>query len=715
MHVPELLAPAGNMESLVSAIQGGCDAVYLAGKLYGARSFAGNFSNEELEQALKYAHSYGVKIYVTVNTLIYEDEVKNLIDYIRYLHEIGVDALIMQDIGMVDLVRKKFPNLEIHASTQMHIHNLEGVLFAKKLGIKRVVLARETPIDLIRNIKEKTNMEIEIFIHGALCISYSGQCLMSSLIGGRSGNRGTCAQSCRQPYKLYCDDQLLSDNEYILSTKDLNTLEHIGELIKSNVDSLKIEGRMKRPEYVFYVVSLYRKAIDNYIKYGETKITEKDIYNLKKIFNREFTKGFIFNEKNSKFVNSYRPNHIGIEIGKVLSIKNNRVTILLNDDLHVQDGIRILGKYDDVGLIVQNIFINGNKVESAKKGDIIDIISDKKVYIDNIVLKTSDYLLLNEINKNINSNNRKVLLNAYFEAKLGSNLKLIIDDNKNNKIEIKSSYIVDKAIKNSTSKEQIIEQLNRLGNTIYSFNNIDINSDDNIFIPVKFINDLRRDAITKIDDLRTKKNNIIEKDYYIDLPNIEYSVTNNLYTDNISSIKGNYDNYILPSYLNNDQYIKRLPRVNEYIENYKGKLLVGELGSLYKFIDTNEVYTDFSLNVTNSYSVALLHSLGVKRITLSTELNEYQINKLYDNFIKRYNCKPNLEVIVEELPEAMILKYDIFNGKYDKNKKYYIKDKYNNKFIVKRLNNLTYVYYYEKVIKNYNLENISTRKNFIEI
>ncbi len=715
MHVPELLAPAGNMESLVAAIQGGCDAVYLAGKLYGARSFAGNFSNEELEQALKYAHSYGVKIYVTVNTLIFEDEVKNLIEYIRYLHQIGVDALIMQDIGMVDLVRKKFPNLEIHASTQMHIHNLEGVLFAKELGIKRVVLARETPIDLIRNIKEKTNMEIEIFIHGALCISYSGQCLMSSLIGGRSGNRGTCAQSCRQPYKLYCNYELVSENEYILSTKDLNTLEHIDELLKSNIDSLKIEGRMKRPEYVFYVVSLYRKAIDNYIKYGETKITDKDIYNLKKIFNREFTKGFIFNEKNSKFVNSYRPNHIGIEIGKVLSVKNNRVTILLNDDLHVQDGIRILGKYDDVGLIVQNIFIKGNKVESAKKGDIIDIISDKKVYSDNIVLKTSDYLLLNDIDKNINSNSRKVLLNAYFEAKLGTNLSLIIEDSINNRIEVKSSYIVDKAIKNSTTKEQVLEQLNRLGNTIYSFNNININVDDNIFIPVKFINDLRRDAIEKIDELRTNKKDIIENDYYIDLPDIEHKVTNNLYTNNINNIKGNYDNYILPSYLNEDEYIKRLPRVNEYIDNYKGKLLVGELGSLYKYKDTNEIYTDFSLNVTNSYSVALLHSLGVKRITLSTELNEYQINKLYDNFVKRYNCKPNLELIVEELPEAMILKYDLFNGNYDPNKKYYIKDKYNNKFIVKRLNNLTYVYYYEKILKNFNLENISKRKNSIEI
>ena len=262
----ELLSPVGNMECLKSAINAGCDAVYLAGKNFGARSFAGNFTNEELVSAIEICHLYGIKVYVTVNTIIYDPEVEHFIKYIDFLHRNNVDAIIMQDIGMIDLVRKTYPNLKIHASTQMNIHNIEGVKLCEKLGITRVVLARETPIELIKYIKENTNMEIEVFIHGALCMSYSGQCLMSSLIGNRSGNRGTCAQPCRQPYSLIVNNKVVEDNKYLLSTKDLNTLEYINQLIDLKIDSLKIEGRMKSKEYVYLVTNTYRRIIDNYIK-----------------------------------------------------------------------------------------------------------------------------------------------------------------------------------------------------------------------------------------------------------------------------------------------------------------------------------------------------------------------------------------------------------------------------------------------------------------
>ena len=281
----ELLSPAGNMECLKAAVLNGADAVYLGGKSFGARAYAGNFSDEEMIDAVRYAHLYGVKIYVTVNTIIYNNEVHELMEYIKYLYSIGVDALIMQDIGMIDLIRKTYPNLSLHASTQLHIHNLEGVKFACKLGLKRVVLARETPISLINEIRKNTNIELEVFVHGALCMSYSGQCLMSALIGNRSGNRGTCAQCCRQPYSLEINGTKVKKNEYLLSTKDLCTLTNIGKLIDSGVESFKIEGRMKRPEYVYLVTSIYRKAIDNYIKYKNTKITNKDIIDIKKIFN----------------------------------------------------------------------------------------------------------------------------------------------------------------------------------------------------------------------------------------------------------------------------------------------------------------------------------------------------------------------------------------------------------------------------------------------
>ncbi len=302
MKKVELLAPAGDMEVLKAAIEAGCDAVYLAGKMYGARAFAGNFSNDELINAINYAHLYGVKVYVTVNTIVYEDEVDNFINYIKFIHKNNVDAILIQDLGMFDLIRKKFPNLEIHASTQMHIHNKEGALLAKKLGIKRIVIARETPIDVIKKIKEEVDIEIECFIHGALCVSYSGQCYMSALIGNRSANRGTCAQCCRRKYDLYDENNnKLNHDKYLLSTKDLLTLDNIDKIILSGVDSLKIEGRLKSKEYVYEVVSIYRKVIDNYYLKNKTLQLKENIITLKKLFNRSFTKGFILNENNNNF------------------------------------------------------------------------------------------------------------------------------------------------------------------------------------------------------------------------------------------------------------------------------------------------------------------------------------------------------------------------------------------------------------------------------
>ena len=330
----ELLAPAGNIEALKAAIMAGCDAVYLAGKLYGARAFSKNFNNEELVEAIKYAHLYGVKVYVTVNTLVYDDEVDAFLEYIEFLHKNNVDAIIIQDFGMFDLVRKTFPELEIHASTQMHIHNLDGVKLMERLGMHRVVLARETSIDTIKEIKDNSNIELEVFIHGALCISYSGQCLMSSLIGGRSGNRGACAGSCRLPYDIISyDGKKLNKDRYPLSTKDLNSLENIGELIDAGVSSLKIEGRMKSPEYVYMVVSLYREAIDSYYKNGFVKINEDELLKLKKIFNRNFTKGFLFNTTNNDIINAYRPNHMGVTVGRIISYKD---LFTVKESLHLQ-------------------------------------------------------------------------------------------------------------------------------------------------------------------------------------------------------------------------------------------------------------------------------------------------------------------------------------------------------------------------------------------
>jgi len=699
----ELLAPVGNMECLKAAINAGCDAVYLAGKSFGARSFAGNFSKEELEVAINTCHLYGVKVYITVNTIIYDVEVDRLMEYIDYIHKLGVDAVIMQDIGMIDLVRKTYPNLEIHASTQANIHNLEGVKFCEELGIKRVVLARETPIELVREIKKKTKTEIEIFVHGALCMSYSGECLMSALIGGRSGNRGTCAQICRQPYSLEIDGKIVSNNEYLLSTKDLNTLDNIGELIECGVNSLKIEGRMKRPEYVYLVTSMYRKAIDNYVKYKETKITDSDIKELKKLFNRYFTKGFLFNEDNDNFTNTFRPNHLGIEIGRVLDYKNGQVIIKLTDDLNINDGIRIIGK-NDTGSIVTLMYKNNSRVNKAIKGDIISIPFKEIVEKDSIVLKTTDYNQIKEIEDKIKIE-KKIKISGKCILKNGEPIKLIVSDSKN-VVEKHSDYIIESAKTMETTSDRIEEQLKKLGDTVYEFENLEIEKDSNIFVPVNALNELRREVINILNKLRMYKTEYKKKNYYISVDNFEKESNKNVLISTYEqylNVKDNYDiiyvdNEYVFNRINDKKCVLKLPRINEHLKDYNTNLLVSDLGSVYKYDCAD---TDFSLNVTNSYSVAFLHSLGVKKVTLSHELNYKQITNLINTYEAKFNKHPNVEVIVDANIEAMVCKYNLLK-KYKVDEGYLI-DRFNNKYKLKVKNNLMYIYDYKrtKLEENY--------------
>ena len=335
----ELLAPAGDMECLKWAIEGGCDAIYLGGNHFGARAYSKNFSDEELVEAIKYAHRYGVKVYLTCNTLIYDEEVEEFLKFVRFAHQNGIDAVLIQDLGMYDLVHQKFPDLEIHASTQMHIHNLEGALVAKKLGFKRIVLARETDIDTIKEIKEKTGLDVEVFVHGSLCVSYSGQCLFSSLVGGRSGNRGACAGSCRLPYDIVDkNNEVLNDTKkYPLSMKDLCAIASIGKLMDIGVDSFKIEGRMKSKEYVYLVTKLYRKAIDSYLDNKKVTIDYEILDKLKKVFNREYTLGFLNNVNNNDVINGKQPNNVGVKIGKVVKLTKTNALIKLEDELHIKE------------------------------------------------------------------------------------------------------------------------------------------------------------------------------------------------------------------------------------------------------------------------------------------------------------------------------------------------------------------------------------------
>lgn len=684
MKKVELLAPAGNMENLKYAVMAGCDAVYLGLKKFGARAFSSNFSDNEFIEAVNYCHLYGVKVYVTLNTIIYDYEVEDFIKTVDFIHKNNVDAVLIQDLGMLDLVRKTYPNLEVHASTQMHIHNLDGVKVLEKLGIKRAVLARETSIDTIKYIKENSNIELEVFVHGALCVSYSGECLMSKFIGGRSGNRGECAGACRLSYDVVdCNNNILNKNKYPISTKDLNTIYYIDKLIESGVASLKIEGRMKSKEYVYMVVKLYRDTIDNYYKTGKVIVNEEYLLKLKKIFNREYTKGFLFNINNNELINSYRPNHMGVNVGKVLNYKNGYATILLTDHVSIGSGLRVLSKNNkDVGILVNEFYKNNKLVKDAYKNDIISIKVHDKVFKNDIVVITNDKSISNDIEDYVKNNKRKVLISGKVSCKLGI-ITLEVSDGIN-KVVVSSNNVF-KSINKSTTKEDISVKLNKLVNTVYKFNSLDINIDSNLFIPLKEINGLKNNMVVLLNDKRLYKINYVKSKYYIDLPDFKKEELITCYTNNINNLDKKYDIVYTDK--------NCLPRVVDKYENYNN-VMIGELGGFNK---CSNVTTDVSFNVVNSYAVAFLHSMGASCVTLSYEMTDTDIENLVNSYINRYNKRPNLELIVYGYPVIMCSKYSL-NKEYNKNI-LYLKDRFNNKFRVITKNNIMYIYFYNKIDK----------------
>ena len=461
----EILAPCGNIDAFFSAIEAGCDAVYLAGKMFGARAFSNNFTNEELVSVIKQAHLYGVKVYVTCNILIFDREVDKFLDYIRFLHQNNVDAVIMQDLGMIDLVRKKFPNLEIHASTQMHIHNLDGALLAKKLGIKRIVLARETPINVIKQIIDETGLEVEVFVHGALCVSYSGMCLMSRSIGARSGNRGTCSGCCRLPYDLLDENKkVLTENKYPISMKDLMTVSELDKLIDIGVRSFKIEGRMKSKEYVYYATKLYKETRDNYLKSKIIKVNQDDLNKLNNVFTRGYTKGFILGDKSLN--NDISPNHKGVLVGEVVNYKNGFIDIKLKDNIVINDGLRITNESLEYALILNEFRKNNIQIYEGKKNDIITLKVNKKIPVNSLVYRTYSAKIDMDVTNIIKEKTRKIPIKFIVELKENKPLKLMVTDLKN---EITLEGIIpEKATKSSITKEDIKKKLSKINNTIYA-------------------------------------------------------------------------------------------------------------------------------------------------------------------------------------------------------------------------------------------------------
>ena len=511
---PELLAPAGGMEAFVAAVENGADAVYLGARAFSARGYASNFSEEELEEVIDYAHLRGVKVYVTVNTLLKEEEVENALKLLSWLRQIGTDAIIIQDLGLISLARKYLPDLPLHASTQMTLHNSEGVEFAKKLGIERVVLSRECSLEEIKQMREKTGTEIEVFIHGALCISYSGQCLLSSLIGGRSGNRGFCAQPCRKKYRLYCEGKSIkTTGSYLLSPKDLNTTSGLGALIKAGIESFKIEGRMKRPEYVAGVVRIYRRLIDRYLENPEGySVSEEEQEALTQLFNRGFTQGYFFENPRLELMSRESPQNRGIPAGTIIGYDSHskRIRVRLSLALSAGAGIMVESAElspEDKGKIISSMYTRKGQIYSAQTGDIIEIPFDSKVQSGSTVYRTYDKKLMDSLRKESESGDLRPKIPVFITATIafGRPIKFEIKDRDSNAVTIESEYIVEKAKKQPTSKAQIEKQLSKLGNTLFEAAELHVSMEKDVFIPVGQLNELRTKAIEQLENLRISR------------------------------------------------------------------------------------------------------------------------------------------------------------------------------------------------------------------
>ena len=653
----ELLAPVGSFDALKAAVQNGANAVYLGGKEFSARASANNFDRDELKEAVRYAHIRGVQVFVTANTLRKQNEIEEFLEYIKYLYDIDVDAIILQDIGMARLVKELLPDFEIHASTQMVAHSLEDVLYLQNIGFDRVVLARELNIQEIEHICKNSNVDIEVFVHGALCVCYSGQCLMSSMLGNRSGNRGRCAQPCRQKYELidiYSGEVINTDGEYLLSPKDLNSIQDIDKVIEAGVHSLKIEGRMKRPEYVATVIGSYRKTIDEYMETKKINVSDETMNNLYTIFNRKFTKGYLFGDVGEDIMNSNRPNNLGLYIGKVVDYnrKAKRLKIKLENTLKKGDGISIGG--GTIGRIIKS---NGDIANIGYKGETIelDFIGDAKR--NQIIYKTSDSDLLNTVQKTFeeDTENVKVSIDAKIEIKLGKKPRLILSDSFGNTTTLEADKEVEQAMKVALSEEKVVTQISKLGNTSYIINNITVDMDNNVSLPISILNQMRRDAIESLSEERVSIKNreyknkeiaynpkIFIRDDEVKLrakvKNIEqlkaivnYKEVDAIYYEDINTLDeaktiANENNmnliYSVPRVLRNKDY----KILNKLDRNSNIEIQTGNLGCVSLFKD-NGIYIDYYLNSFNSETINHYKQEGAKTICISQELNLTEIKE----------------------------------------------------------------------------------------
>lgn len=508
---PEILAPAGSMEGLKAAIAAGCNAVYIGGNRFGARAFANNLDQDEMLEAIAYCHLHDVKLYMTVNTVLKDREIKEaLFSYLRPYYEAGLDAVIVQDMGVLRFISRHFPKLAIHASTQMTLTMGKGKEFLEKYHVNRIVPARELTLRELCTMRRETSMELEVFVHGALCYCYSGQCLFSSMLGGRSGNRGRCAQPCRLPYHMA--EQNRSEDAYLLSPKELCNLPYLAEMIEAGIDSFKIEGRMKRTEYTAFVTSMYRKYVDLYFALGKEKYRdyikknqkewEEDLQNLSDLYNREgFTQGYLTGQagdsaqrhpgQKGTMLASKRPKHGGVLVGTVQKVNPKEVIYKVQKTIHAQDVV----EFRNHSLTPSYEYTLGEDVPAGtlvtahyKKGS--------EIRIGDQVYRTKNAVLLEKIVQDYLRTNEQVSVQGHCVAQKGQPLSLTVT--LKGQTICCQGEICQKAKKRAIDESDIRKILQKTGNSPFYFEKLSIEAEENVFLPVGAIKQLRRDAFEQV-------------------------------------------------------------------------------------------------------------------------------------------------------------------------------------------------------------------------
>lgn len=515
----EILAPAGSLESLYASLRMGADAVYVGTKRFGARAFADNPSIEEIQEALYYAHLRDKKIYLTTNTLLRDEDMTELYDIIVPLYEAGLDACIVQDVGVLSFLHKNFPDMDLHASTQMTLFSGEEAELYRPFGVTRYVPARELTIEEIREARKQTDLEIEVFVHGALCYCYSGQCLMSEVIGGRSGNRGMCAQPCRLPFRSRYGVG------HLLSSKDICTLPHIPELVDAGIDSFKIEGRMKRKEYSAYLAYLYRRYVDFYLEEGQAAFEElvaneesrfwKDYKKCLDIYNRGgFSTGYLFEKDKGNMMEPRRNGHGGLLVGAVCEVNRGSVSFEACEKLQYQDVLEFRNEdgSQEYEYTVKNPVEIGETVHANYQRGC-------RLYVGQKVYRTKNAVLLEEINREIEEADDTLSLCGSWEAEIDKPITFTVEGYGGAAMVQGSS--LQAAQNRPVTKEEVRSRLMAMGNTKYKWETLTVTQAENGFVPMGEIKRLRREGIAawerqavtirKADKRQMKKESSIEK------------------------------------------------------------------------------------------------------------------------------------------------------------------------------------------------------------